>query len=103
MVRTQKDLGLLEKLAKPRKFWRAYGEVSLWVYYIAMFLTGFVVILAFIAAATTEPIENPPPASELLGDSWPKPNDTTGMGSNCIHFFSHTRTGALDFKHEVME
>lgn len=86
MVRTQKGLGLLEKLAKPRKFWRAYGEVSLWVCYIAMFLTGFVVILAFVAAATTEPIENPPPASELLAIPGLNPMIPLGWGAIAFIF-----------------
>ena len=29
MVRTSKGKKSLEKISKPRKFWRAYGEVSL--------------------------------------------------------------------------
>lgn len=86
MVRTQKGLGLLEKLARPRKFWRAYGEVSLWVCYLAMFLTGFVVILAFIAAATTEPLEDPPPASELLAIPGLNPMIPLGWGAIAFIF-----------------
>ena len=31
MLRTKHGQRTLEKMAKPRAFWRAYGEVSLWI------------------------------------------------------------------------
>ena len=39
MVRTSKGKIPLEKVSKPKKFWRAYGELSLWVCWGAMFLS----------------------------------------------------------------
>ena len=50
MVRTKKGLDVLEKMAKPRRFWRIYGEVSLWVCTFAMFMVALVVLLAFVSA-----------------------------------------------------
>ena len=66
MVRTKRGLDLLEKVAKPRKFWRFYGEVSLWVCNLAMLGVALVVIMAFITSIFN-PIDTPPPsASELV-------------------------------------
>ena len=36
MLRTQKGKKLLEKVSRPRKFWRIYGEISLWVCRVSM-------------------------------------------------------------------
>ena len=66
MVRTKRGLDLLEKVAKPRKFWRFYGEVSLWVCNLAMLGVALLVILAFITSIFN-PVDTPPPsASELV-------------------------------------
>ena len=66
MVRTKRGLDLLEKVAKPRKFWRFYGEVSLWVCNLAMIGVALLVILAFITSIFN-PVDTPPPsASELV-------------------------------------
>ena len=46
MLRTDKGQKTLEKISKPRKFWRIYGEISLWVCWGAMFI-GYGV-LAFV-------------------------------------------------------
>ena len=66
MVRTKKGLDLLEKVAKPRKFWRIYGEISLWVCTFAMFMVALVVLLAFVGAILSPPDVPPPTASELV-------------------------------------
>ena len=66
MVRTKKGLDLLEKVAKPRRFWRIYGEISLWVCTFAMFLVALVVLLAFVGALLSPPDIDPPSASELV-------------------------------------
>ena len=66
MVRTKKGLDLLEKVAKPRRFWRIYGEISLWVCTFAMFMVALVVLLAFVGAILSPPDVPPPSASELV-------------------------------------
>ena len=66
MVRTKKGLDVLEKMAKPRRFWRIYGEVSLWVCTFAMFMVALVVLLAFVSAILSPPRVDPPSASELV-------------------------------------
>ena len=50
MVRSSKGLNLLDKTAKPRKFWRVYGEISLWVCVFSMLFVGLIMIIAFISA-----------------------------------------------------
>ena len=49
MVRTSKGKKSLEKVSKPRKFWRAYGELSLWVCWGAMFFVALGIILAIVS------------------------------------------------------
>ncbi|MEC7484630.1 MAG: site-2 protease family protein, partial [Candidatus Thermoplasmatota archaeon] len=66
MVRTKRGLDLLEKVAKPRKFWRIYGEISLWVCTFAMFMVALVMLLAFVGALLSPPDVPPPTASELV-------------------------------------
>ena len=66
MIRSKKGLNLLEKSVKPRKFWRFYGEISLWVCVISMSLVGILMILAFVTALLTPPQSDPPSASELV-------------------------------------
>ena len=48
MVRAKYGLKALEKVAKPRRFWRIYGEVALWICISAMLLMGLMMALAFI-------------------------------------------------------
>ena len=31
MIRTRRGMRLLESVSKPRRFWRAFGEVSIWL------------------------------------------------------------------------
>jgi len=65
MIRTRRGMRLLEFISKPKRFWRFFGEVSIWLCFIAMFL---VVILLFLSAVATaiEPPNDPLPASDLL-------------------------------------
>jgi len=95
MVRTQRGQRLLDRLAKPRKFWRAYGEVSLWVCSLAMLAVALVVVLAFITSLVNPPTATPPSASELVAVPGLNPVIPLGWGamafvvSLVIHEFGH--------------
>jgi len=95
MVRTQRGQRLLDRLAKPRKFWRAYGEVSLWVCSLAMLAVALVVLLAFITSLVNPPTAEPPSASELVAVPGLNPVIPLGWGamafvvSLVIHEFGH--------------
>jgi membrane-associated protease RseP (regulator of RpoE activity) len=95
MVRTQRGQKLLDRLAKPRRFWRAYGEVSLWVCSISMFAVAFVVLLAFVTSLLNPPTASPPSASELVAVPGLNPVIPLGWGalafvvSLVIHEFGH--------------
>ena len=86
MIRSNKGLDALEKISKPRKFWRAYGEVSLWVCYLAMAAVAFVVILAFISAILSPPTQEAPSPSELV--ALPGLNPMIPLGWGAIAFIS---------------
>ena len=66
MIRTPKGKKTLEKISKPRKFWRIYGEVSLWVCWGAMFIVAALILLAIISAIIMGNQAEARPASELL-------------------------------------
>jgi len=95
MVRTQRGQKLLERLAKPRKFWRAYGELSLWVCSISMLVVGLLVPLAFISSIISPTTAPPPTASELVAIPGINPVIPLGWGvmafivSLVIHEFGH--------------
>ena len=95
MVRSNKGLKLLDKTAKPRKFWRLYGEVSLWVCVISMLVVALVMILAFITAIISPPDTDPPSASELVAIPGINPVIPLGWGvlsfviALVIHEFGH--------------
>ena len=95
MVRTQRGQRLLDRLAKPRKFWRAYGEVSLWVCSLAMLAVALVVLLAFVTSLVNPPTAAPPSASELVAVPGLNPVIPLGWGalafvvSLVIHEFGH--------------
>ena len=95
MIRTQRGQRLLDRLAKPRKFWRAYGEVSLWVCSLAMLAVALVVLLAFITSLVNPPTADPPSASELVAVPGLNPVIPLGWGalafvvSLVIHEFGH--------------
>ena len=49
MIRTNKGQKILEKISRPRKFWRMFGEFSVWIGFIALFFTSMLVILSFLS------------------------------------------------------
>lgn len=95
MVRTQRGQRLLDWMARPRRFWRAYGEVSLWVCSVSMLVVGLVVLLAFITSLLSPPTAAPPTASELVAVPGINPVIPLGWGvlafvvSLVIHEFGH--------------
>ena len=65
MIRTRRGMRLLESVSKPRRFWRAFGEVSIWLCFFVMFMVVLLLLLSAVAAAISPP-EEPLPASDLL-------------------------------------
>ena len=65
MLRTRRGKGVLEVVSRYRRFWRAYGEFSIW---LCFFVMGGVVLLLFLSAIATamSPPEDYLPASDLL-------------------------------------
>lgn len=81
MVRTQRGQRLLERMAKPRRFWRFYGEVSLWVCSVSMLMVGLLVVLAFVTSVLAPPSADPPSASELVAVPGLNPVIPLGWGA----------------------
>lgn len=95
MVRTQRGIGLLEKVARPRRFWRAYGEVATWVCVGTMLLAGVLVVVSFALTVTQGASTDPPPPSELVAIPGLNPVIPLGWGAVAfivalvIHEFGH--------------
>ncbi|MDP6869934.1 MAG: site-2 protease family protein [Candidatus Poseidoniaceae archaeon] len=95
MLRTSWGKSALEKISKPRKFWRAYGELSLWVCWFSMFAVGLVLLLAVISALLVDTKVDPPSASELVAIPGLNPMIPLGWGTVAfvvclvIHEFGH--------------
>lgn len=95
MVRSQYGLGALEKVSKPRRFWRIYGEISLWVCLFSMFVVALTMLLAFATALLSPPTANPPSASEMVAIPGLNPMIPLGWGAMAfivalvIHEFGH--------------
>jgi membrane-associated protease RseP (regulator of RpoE activity) len=95
MLRTSKGKKTLEYISKPRRFWRAYGEVSLWVCWGAMFIVSLVIILAIISAIILGNQAEPRPLSELVAIPGISPIIPLGWGVLAfviclvIHEFGH--------------
>ncbi|NCG42530.1 MAG: hypothetical protein GWO84_03210, partial [Euryarchaeota archaeon] len=95
MIRGKQGLNILEKISKPRRFWRAYGEVSLWLCSLALFAVTLVVILSFIGALLSPPAMDPPSVSEMVAIPGLNPIIPLGWGviafvvSLVIHEFGH--------------
>ena len=95
MIRSDRGLKLLEKSAKPRRFWRFYGEISLWVCIFSMILVGLLMLIAFISALISPPTADPPSASELVAIPGLNPMIPLGWGALAfvialvIHEFGH--------------
>lgn len=66
MLRTGRGKVALERLARPRKFWRAYGEFSIWLCFIVMFGVILLIVLAAVTTAMAPAQQNVLPASDLL-------------------------------------
>ncbi len=65
MIRTKKGRILLEKISKYRRFWRWFGEFSIWLCFIVMFGVILLLVLSAIASAFSPPEESIP-AKDLL-------------------------------------
>ena len=95
MLRTQKGKKLLEKVSKPRKFWRIYGEVSLWVCRISMLFIGLMVFLSILLFVINGPTKDPPPITTMIAVPGINPVIPLGWGiiafviSLVIHEFGH--------------
>ena len=65
MLRTNRGKRVLERVSQPRRFWRAYGEFSIWLCFAVM---AVVLLLLFLAALaiTMEPRQEVLPARDLL-------------------------------------
>ena len=95
MLRTSKGKKTLEFISKPRRFWRAYGEVSLWVCWGAMFIVSGVIILAILSMILLGNQAEPRPLSELVAIPGISPIIPLGWGVLAfviclvIHEFGH--------------
>jgi len=95
MMRTSAGKKSLEMISKPRKFWRAYGEVSLWVCWAAMFIVALLLLLTFITALLSPRLADPPSPSELVAIPGLNPMIPLGWGVIAfvlcliIHEFGH--------------
>ena len=65
MLRTRRGKGVLELVSRNRKFWRAYGEFSIWLCFFVMFGVVLLLLLSAISTAMNPP-EDYLPASDLL-------------------------------------
>ena len=65
MVRTKRGKGVLEFISRTKRFWRFYGELSIWLCFFVMFGVILVLFLSAIATAINPPDEVLP-ASDLL-------------------------------------
>mgnify|MGYP000104876388 FL=1 len=95
MLRTTRGQDTIEKVAKPRKFWRAYGEISLWTCAIVMVFIVAFLLLSFSLALFMGVEKTDAPASQLIpfpGVSpiipfwWPA---IAFVGALVIHEFAH--------------
>jgi len=66
MIRTKRGQKALEKIAKPRRAWRIFGEISLWTCYGAMFLIIGMLLLSIISAIMYGVPKNDAPPSQMI-------------------------------------
>ena len=95
MLRTKRGQDTIEKVARPRRFWRWYGEISLWTCAIVMVFIVLFLLLSFSLALFKGVPNNDAPASQLIpfpGISpiipfwWPA---IAFVGALVIHEFAH--------------
>ncbi len=95
MLRTQKGIKLLDRVSKPRKFWRIYGEISLWVCRASMVFIILFLFLAILLFIITGPTKDPMPVSTMIAVPGLNPVIPLGWGifafivSLVIHEFGH--------------
>ena len=61
MIRTKRGQITLEKISRPRRLWRWFGEFSLWLCaFILLILTSGIIlsVLAFISQPTSQPLDS---------------------------------------------
>ena len=95
MIRTQKGKASLERVSKYRRFWRGYGEVSLWICRLSMAVVFLLILFTFVVALLFPPNVDPPTASELIAIPGLNPVIPLGWGVLAfivclvIHEFGH--------------
>ena len=95
MIRTTRGLKTLEILSKPRKFWRIFGEISLWVCRLSMGFVLILLLLSIVLAIIFPPTQPPPSLSEMVAVPGLNPVIPLGWGiiafvvSLVIHEFGH--------------
>jgi len=65
MLRTKQGQKILDIISSRRKFWRIYGEISIWICYFVMLGVIALLLLSF-GSSLTNPPENPIPPQDLL-------------------------------------
>ncbi len=65
MIRTKRGMRLLDFISKPKRFWRGFGELSIWLCFFVMLMVVLLLVLSAVAVAL-EPPNDPLPASDLL-------------------------------------
>ena len=65
MIRTTRGRVFLEYISKNRKFWRIYGEFSIWLCFLVMFSVVALMVLAFVTSINSPP-QGSLPATDIL-------------------------------------
>ncbi len=95
MLRSNRGQETIEKVAKPRAFWRLYGEVSMWTCFVVMIFIVLFLLLSFGSALIYGVPKSDAPASQLIvlpGINpiipfwWPA---IAFVGALVIHEFAH--------------
>ena len=65
MIRTTRGRVFLEYISKNRKFWRMFGEFSIWLCFFVMFSVVILMVLAFVTSINSPP-QGSLPATDIL-------------------------------------
>ena len=65
MIRTSRGRGFLEYISKNRRFWRLFGEFSIWLCFLVMFAVVFLMDFAFVSSMNSPP-QGSLPATDIL-------------------------------------